>query len=104
MHTEHKVSKEQRILFAMRKLLASIVRDTTPSPGMKHILSESTREDIRMCFGLISARERELAEEAGLEVSMRPRYADEPTTSSVVSIDSLKRTADTPKKDSEEGE
>ena len=104
MYKEQKVSKEQRILFAMRKLLASIVRDTTPSPGMKHMLSEQTREDIRMCFGLISARERELAEQAGLDINMRPRYADEPTSSSVVSIDSLKKSSKSSKSDSEDSE
>ena len=51
----------------MRKLLAQIVKDTTPGPGMRHPLSEQTIKDIRDCFGLISARERELAEQAGIE-------------------------------------
>ncbi len=92
MSTENRISKEQRILLVMRKLLATIVRETTPNPGMKHVLNENTREDIRMCFGLISARERELAEQAGLDLSMRPRYSDQPSESSVVSIDSLKTT------------
>ena len=91
MQAESKVSKEQRILLAMRKLLASIVRETTPNPGMKHILSEHAREDIRMCFSLISARERELAEEAGLDLNMQPRYPDQTPDSAVVSIDSLKK-------------
>ena len=50
MPTENDTSKEQRILLVMRKLLGSIVRETTPSPGMKHMLSEHTREDIRMCL------------------------------------------------------
>ena len=91
MSIENRISKEQRILLVMRKLLASIVRETTPNPGMKHVLNDETREDIRMCFGLISARERELAEEAGLDLSMRPRYPDQPSESSVVSIDTLKK-------------
>ena len=95
MQAENKVSKEQRILLAMRKLLASIVRETTPNPGMKHVLSEHAREDIRMCFSLISARERELAEEAGLDLTMQPRYADQPSDSAVVSIESLKKSKTT---------
>ncbi len=91
MTTENETSKEQRILLVMRKLLGSIVRETTPSPGMKHTLSEHTREDIRMCFGLISARERELAEKTGINLEMRPRYGDQPSTSTVVSMDTLKK-------------
>lgn len=77
-------SKEQRILVVMRKLLAQIVKDTTPGPGMRHPLNEQTIKDIRDCFGLISARERELAEHAGIENKDRPRYTDEPKTSTVI--------------------
>ena len=77
-------SKEQRILVVMRKLLAQIVKDTTPGPGMRHPLSEQTIKDIRDCFGLISARERELAEKAGIENKDRPRFIDEPKTSTVI--------------------
>ncbi len=95
MSTNHKSNQEQRTLLIMRKLLSAIVRETTPKPGMKHTLSETTREDIRMCFGLISARERELSELSGVEVKERPRYADEPKKSSVVSFDVLKKTPPT---------
>ena len=91
MASKQETNKEQRILLVMRKLLGSIVRETTPKPGMKHVLSEHTRDDIRMCFGLISARERELAEQAGIQLDMRPKYADQPATSTVVSMDSLKK-------------
>lgn len=104
MSPEQNVSKEQRILLIMRKVLASIVRETTPSPGMKHTLSENTREDIRMCFGLISARERELAEKAGLDLSMRPRYSDETPTSSVVPIDTLRKTKPSNRVDDDESD
>ena len=68
----------------MRKLLAQIVRDTTPGPGMRHPLPEQTIKDIRDCFSLIAARERELAEQAGIENKDRPHFADEPKTSTVV--------------------
>ena len=77
-------SKEQRILIVMRKLLAQIVKDTTPGPGMRHPLSEQTIKDIRDCFGLISARERELTEEFGIINKDRPRFTDEPRTSTVI--------------------
>lgn len=82
---------EQRVMHAMRKVLASVIRETTPNPGMKHILSEGTREDVRMCFTLISSRERELAEQSGLSLDMRPRYTDQPKNTTVVSIDKIKK-------------
>ena len=94
-------SKEQRILVVMRKLLAQIVKDTTPGPGMRHPLNEQTIKDIRDCFGLISARERELAEQAGTENKDRPRYIDEPKTSTVIEFKSphKKTTRDNPSDD-----
>ena len=79
-------SKEKRILVIMRKVLSNIVKETTPAPGLKHPLSDQTIQDIRECFQLISARERELAHEAGLEIKDRPRFADEPQTTKIVSI------------------
>lgn len=86
-------TKEKRILVAMRKTLGSVVRDVTPSSSaLKSPLTESTIEDIKMCFGLIAAREQEIAKEAGVELKQRPQYADEPTKSNVVSLDSLKST------------
>ncbi len=84
---------EKRILVAMRKTLSSVVRDVTPtSSALKSPLSDATVEDIKMCFGLIAAREQELAKEAGVEIKERPKYPDEPTKSNVVSLDSLKST------------
>lgn len=72
------LNTEQRILRVMRKVLASIVRDTTPNPGMRHPLNDKTIEDIRECFTLISAREQELIAENKQEASkMRPRYPDD---------------------------
>ena len=81
-----KQSKEKRILVIMRKVLSNIVKETTPSPGLKHPLSDQTIQDIRECFQLISARERELALEAGLEIKDKPRFADESQTTKIVSI------------------
>ena len=83
MNTED-LSKDQQILIALRKTLSSVVRETTPPPGMQHPLTGQTIEDIKQCFVLIAAREKELAEEKGEINTSRPRYADEPKTSHVV--------------------
>ena len=80
------LSIDQKILIALRKTLSSVVRETTPPPGMQHPLTAQTIEDIKHCFSLISARERELAEEKGQINTARPRYADEPKSSQVVSF------------------
>lgn len=84
MNTEN-LSKEQRILRVMRKVLGNIVKDTTPQPGMHHPLSDRTIEDIKHCFALISAREAELSEEAGFDQA-RPGFTDEPQTAQVIPI------------------
>ena len=58
--------KEREILLVMRKVLAQIIKDTTPpSRAMKHPLTDQTIQDVRHCLGLISLRERELADAAG---------------------------------------
>ncbi len=82
------LTKEQQILIAMRKTLTAIIKDVTPPPGMKHPLSERTIEDVRQCLGLISAREKELAEAQG-RASERPYYADQPQSAQVVPIQGL---------------
>ena len=82
--TSEYLSKEHQIIATMRKVLSSIIRDTTPPPGRPHPLRESTIEDVKQCFALITAREKELHEQAGKTMGMRPRYADEPKKSHVV--------------------
>jgi len=78
--------KEREILVVMRKVLAQIIKDTTPpSRAMQHPLSDQTIQDVRHCLGLISARERELADAVGA-ARERPYYADEPTSAEVVPI------------------
>ncbi len=72
------LSKEHKILFVMRKTLASVIKDTTPAKGMIHTLSETTVEDMKLCLSLISAREREITVEKGEEHQFRPRFVDEP--------------------------
>jgi len=81
---------EKRILLAMRKTLGNIVKDVTPAnKDLQSPLKDSTIEDIKMCFGLISAREREIAIEAGVDIKDRPHFVDEPEFSNVVSIDAI---------------
>ena len=75
--SESELSKEERILQAVKMTLGGVIRDTATPHGMRHPLSDATIEDLRECLALISARERELAEAAGRPISGRPRYADE---------------------------
>ncbi len=80
------LSKEQRILRQMRKTLGNIVKDVTPLGGRTNPLSENTIQEIKDCFGLISTRERELAEALNFDQA-KPYYADGETPSvKVVSI------------------
>ena len=71
------LSKEQQVMVAMRKTLAQVIKDTTPEPGMIHPLSKDTVDDIKACFALIAAREKDLMEEMGIENKARPYFTDE---------------------------
>jgi hypothetical protein len=74
MNTEDP-SKEQRILRLMRKTLGNVVKDATPIGGRANPLSDSTIQDIKDCFALISEREQELSEALGFDQS-KPYYVD----------------------------
>jgi hypothetical protein len=83
-------SKEREIMMVMRKVLTTIVREVTPEhKSLKHPLSDQTIEDIRQCLGLITAREKELADAAGRSVEERPYFVDEPPKTKVVPIGNL---------------
>jgi len=84
------LTQEQQIMVSMRKVLTSIIREITPEPGEKYPLSEQTVEDIRMCLALIATREKELAEENGIE-QQRPYFIDEPQTTQTISLDKIQR-------------
>lgn len=73
--TTEELSKEQQILRIMRKTLGNIVKDVTPLGGRPNPLKDSTIQEIKECFSLISERERELAEKLGFDEA-RPYYAD----------------------------
>lgn len=79
-------SKEHQILATLRKVLSEVVRDTAPSPGRPHTLNPQTIENVKLCFQLITSREKEIIEASGGEMNKRPRYADEPKTSQVVQL------------------
>lgn len=84
-------NRERDLLLVMRKVLASIIKDTTPAHrDLKHPLSENTIQDVRMCLGLISNRERELADLAGVKQE-KPYYTDEKPSAEVVSIHKISK-------------
>jgi len=93
MSSDDKPGREALILKAVKVVLTHVVKDTATAPGLKHPLSDESIIGIRDCLGLIAQREQELAEEAGLEMNMRPRFIDEakPQSEVVVSIDSITR-------------
>ena len=72
---------EHRILIRLRQVLAAVVRDATPPPGMRNPLSARTIEDIRAAFALIAARERELRGEAAPDL---PIYRDRNSSTHIV--------------------
>jgi hypothetical protein len=76
---------ERRVLRAMRKTLTSVVKNATPRPGMEGFLSEDTVEQIRECLGIITAREKELADELELTPA-KPMYPDQERTVKTVQI------------------
>ena len=95
--TESPLSKEQRILRAVKLTLTGVIRDTSTPAHMKHPLSDSTIDDLRQCLALISARERELAETTGESWSQRPRYVDEPLPPKEAVVRFLKTIKDEPR-------
>ncbi len=85
----NEISKEERILRMMKRVLTDVAKDTHSTPGLRHPLSENTIAGMRECLSLIAAREAELAAERGQEMNMRPRFIDEPKTTHTVSIDAI---------------
>lgn len=81
---DDELTLEHRILIRLRQVLAAVVRDVTPPPGMRNPLSDQTIEDIRGAFALIAARERELRGDAEPDL---PVYADRGPTARIVDFD-----------------
>jgi hypothetical protein len=86
------LSKEQRILRVLRKVLGNIVKDAAPRPGRPNPLQESTINDIRDLFGLIAEREAELADQAGLSRNEKPYFGDDKRASKVVTLHPTRKT------------
>ena len=91
-------SKEFQILKALKLVLTDVVKDTATQPGLKHPLSDRTIEGIRQCLKLITAREREIVEDAGKTMDMRPYYTDEQKKNVVVPITRITRNKKDPEK------
>ncbi len=88
---ESDLTKEKRAMAMMRQVLSAVARDTVPPPGMKHPLNDETIKSIRDCLAYLAARERELGISLGQENNAKPRFVDEPKTSSVIPLDSITR-------------
>ena len=84
--SDEDISKEERILRVMKRVLTDIAKDTYTRPGHRHPLSDSTVKDISHCLSLITAREVELNKAAGRRMDQRPRFIDEPQRSVVVPL------------------
>lgn len=84
--SDDNLSKEQRILRVLRKVLGNIVKDAMPANGEPHPFQQSTVDSIRDLFGLIAERERELAQIAGLSDNEKPYFTDEPPASKLVAM------------------
>jgi len=88
------MTKEERILRMVKRVLTDIAKDTSTPPGMKHPLSDQTIQNIRECLSLISGRERELAESAGRPSRSRPEFIDEPKKTQVLTFHKRKKQPD----------
>ncbi len=84
--TDLELSKEERILRMMKRVLTDVAKDTYTKPGYRHPLSDNTVDGIRQCLALITAREGELNAAAGRSSNMRPRFVDEPQRSVIVPL------------------
>lgn len=84
--SDEELTKEERILRVMKKVLTDIAKETYTRPGLRHPLSDDTIEGLRQCLNLITAREIELNEAAGRSMDARPRFIDEPQKSVVVPL------------------
>ena len=85
----NELSKEQRILRMVKKVLTDVAKDTVTPPELKHPLSAQTIQGIRECLQMVPAREQELHAEAGTESRSRPHFIDEPQANVAVNITPL---------------
>ena len=72
-HVMTKETIEAQVLREMRSILTEIARETAVHRGARHVLSDDTIVRMRDCLSLISAREKELNEARGVEMTSRPK-------------------------------
>ena len=72
---------ETQVLREMRLILTEIARETAVHREARHVLSDDTIIRMRDCLALISAREKELNEARGVEMSSRPKLGIEKSAS-----------------------
>ena len=89
--SDSQLTKEQRILRMMKRVLTDIVKDTSTPPGLKHPLTEDTVKGIRDCLELITSRETELHAESGQPSNSRPKVAGQPQSAVRVSLSKKKK-------------
>jgi len=89
--TGESMSKEERILRMIKRVLTEVAKDTSTPPGVQHPLRDETIQSIRECLALVAARERELGDESGRASRARPEFVDEPKKSQVVTFHRKKR-------------
>ena len=78
--------KEWRILQAVKGVLVKVAKETAVPPGTRHPLSQQTIGDIRQCMGLISSREMELRGDNQEISKSRPKYPDQQSSNTKVSV------------------
>ena len=72
---------EAQVLREMRLILTEIARETAVHREARHVLSDDPIIRMRDCLALISAREKELNEARGVEMSSRPKLGIEKSAS-----------------------
>ena len=76
-HAMTKETIEAQVLREMRLILTEIARETAVHRDTRHVLSDGTLIKMRDCLALISAREKELNEARGVQMSSRPKIGSE---------------------------
>lgn len=81
---------EAQVLREMRLILTEIARETAVHREARHVLSDDTIVRMRDCLSLISAREKELNEARGVEMTSRPKLGIEKSDSVRVQLKTSK--------------
>jgi len=89
---DQELSREERILRVMKRVLTDVAKDTYTAPATGHPpLGMATVQGIRECLSLIFSPGDRAGGGAGRPMSLRPRFVDEPQSSVVVQARREKR-------------